>query len=107
MAPTSVSSRFNARPNTPFGNSIISFSITSLSPSIRATPSPVSRTTPTLLLVVDVFSPSIFVSISSSMLLMILALIKVLVEDVRGDGARFRPRHRSQHEYAFRQEAPD
>src|SRR4051794_657738 len=44
--------------------------MTSLSPSMRATPSPVSRTTPTLLFAVDVFSPSIFVSISSSMLLM-------------------------------------
>src|ERR1041385_8464881 len=71
MAPTSVSSRFNARPNTPFGNSIISLSITSLNPSMRATPSPVSRTTPTLLLVADVFSPAIFVSISSRMLLII------------------------------------
>src|SRR5262249_57289530 len=105
--PTSVSSRFNARPNTPFGNSIISLSMTSLKPSIRATPSPVSRTTPTLLLVVAVFSPSIFVSISSSMLLMILALIKVLVEDVLSGCAPFRPTHRSQHEYAFHQEAPD
>src|SRR5205807_874080 len=50
-------------------NSIISLSITSLKPSMRATPSPVSRTTPTLVRVVDVFNPAIFVSISSSMVL--------------------------------------
>src|SRR5204863_2703547 len=34
------------------------------------------------------------------------ALIKVLVEDVRAGCAQFRPRRRSPHEYAFRQEAP-
>src|SRR5437879_6804570 len=51
--------------------------MTSLNPSIRATPSPVSRTTPTLLLVVDVFSPAIFVSISSRILLMIVDLVVV------------------------------
>ena len=52
----------------------------SLRPSMRATPSPVSRTTPTLLLVVEVFSPAIFVSISSSMLLMIFVRLKLLLQ---------------------------
>src|SRR6201989_3000783 len=106
IAPTSVSSRLSARPYTPLGNSIISLSITSLRPSTRATPSPVSRTTPTLLLVVDVFSPSIFDSISSSMLLMVLNSI-VRVEGVGAGCARFRPKHRFPHGCAFRQEAED
>src|SRR4026209_49057 len=90
----------------PLGNSIISLSITSLRPSMRATTSPVSRTTPTLLLVVDVFRSSIFDSISSSMVLMVLNFT-VRVEDVRGGCARFRPKHRFPREYAFRQGAED
>src|SRR6516225_3464748 len=64
IAPTSVSSRFSARPNTPPGNSIISFSITSLRPSIFATPSPISRTVPTFDFVVVVFRLEICDSIS-------------------------------------------
>src|SRR4029453_2829440 len=91
----------------PLGNSIISLSITSLRPSMRATPSPVSRTTPTLLLVVDVFSSSIFDSISSSMVLMVLNFIKVRVESVGGGCARFRPRHHFRRGPAFRQEVGD
>src|SRR4030095_12264409 len=106
IAPTSVSSRLSARPYTPFGNSIISLSITSLRPSTRATPSPVSRTMPTLLLVVDVFSSSIFDSISSSMVLMVLNFI-VRVEGVRGGCERCRPRHHFRRGSAFRQEVGD
>src|SRR5207244_10102660 len=41
---------------------------------------PVSRTTPTLLFVVAVFSPLILVSISSSILLMDFDLLKLLLE---------------------------
>src|SRR4029077_9518011 len=103
MAPTSASSRLSARPYTPLGNSIISLSITSLRPSTRATPSPVARTTPTFLLVVGVFSSSIFDSISSSMVLMVLNF-RVRVEGVRGGCERCRPRHRFRRESAFRQE---
>src|SRR5262249_20414282 len=105
-APTSFSWRLSASPSTPFGNSIISLSITSLRPSMRATPSPVSRTMPTLLLVVAVFSSPIFDSISSSMVLMVLNFI-VRVEGVRGGFARFRPKHRFRRGSAFRQEAED
>src|SRR4030095_9522575 len=106
IAPTSVSSRLSARPYTPLGNSIISLSITSLNPSTRATPSPVSRTIPTLLLVVDVFRSSIFDSISSSMVLMVLNFT-VRVEGVRDGYERCRPRHHFQRGSAFRQEAGD
>src|ERR1041385_8412005 len=106
IAPTSVSSRLSARPYTPFGNSIISLSITSLRPSMRATPSPVSRTMPTLLLVVVVFSLPILVSISPVLWLLVLNFI-VRVEGVRGGDERSRPRHRCRHGYAFRQEAGD
>src|SRR3954453_8831554 len=103
IAPTSVSSRLSARPYTPFGNSIISLSITSLRPSTRATPSPVSRTIPTLLLVVDVFSSSIFDSISSSMVLMVLNFT-VRFEGVRGGYERCHPTHHFRRGYASRQE---
>ena len=45
-APTLFSSRFSARPVTPSPKSIISFSRTLRSPSMRATPSPTSMTLP-------------------------------------------------------------
>src|ERR1051325_3133662 len=67
---------------------------------MRATPSPVSRTMPTLLFVVDVFRSPIFDSISSSMVLMVLNSI-VRVEGVRGGCGRFRPRHHFRHGFAF------
>ena len=57
-------------PTTPFGNSMASLSITSLRPSMRATPSPTSRTTPTLLLVVVVLRLAICVSMSWRIVLM-------------------------------------
>ena len=48
MTPTSVSSRFNARPVMPLPKSSISFSMTSARPSTLAAPSPISRMTPTV-----------------------------------------------------------
>src|SRR6266436_3145069 len=47
ITPTSVSSRLSASPVMPWPRSIISFNIASARPSIRATPSPISRITPT------------------------------------------------------------
>src|SRR6267154_721091 len=64
MAPTSVSSRFSARPVMPLPKSNISLSMASVSPSILATPSPISRTVPTFCLAVAVFTPAICASIS-------------------------------------------
>src|ERR1051325_6420610 len=69
MAPTSVSSRFRARPVTPLPKSSISFSMASVRPSILATPSPISRTAPTFCLPTDVLTPAIWASISCSRLL--------------------------------------
>src|SRR6266568_5057995 len=68
-APTSVSSRFNARPTTPLPKSSISLSIASAKPSILATPSPISRTVPTFCLTVVVLTPEIWASISCNKLL--------------------------------------
>src|SRR5262249_43820271 len=62
--PTSFWSRFSARPVIPWPRSIISFSIASVRPSIRATPSPISRMTPTFCLAVVAFTPAISASIS-------------------------------------------
>ncbi len=69
MAPTSVSSRFNASPTTPLPKSSISFSMASVRPSIFATPSPISRTTPTFWRATEVLMPEICASISCSKLL--------------------------------------
>src|SRR5437762_5991336 len=69
MAPTSVSSRFSARPVMPLPKSSISLSIASVRPSIFATPSPISRTSPTFCLATDVLSPEIWASISCNRLL--------------------------------------
>src|SRR6185503_10747397 len=69
ITPTSVSSRLSARPVTPWPRSIISFSIASARPSTRATPSPISRITPTLCLAAFAFAPVISASISCSKLL--------------------------------------
>src|SRR5262249_1844915 len=60
MTPTSVSSRLSARPVMPWPRSSISFSITSSSPSTRATPSPISRMMPTLRLIAAVLTPAIW-----------------------------------------------
>src|SRR6187549_1908295 len=68
ITPTSVSSRLNARPVTPCPRSSISFTMTSASPSTRATPSPTSRMTPMLCLVIPVLAPAICASISVSKL---------------------------------------
>src|SRR6185503_19803646 len=68
ITPTSVSSRLNARPVTPCPRSSISFTMTSASPSTRATPSPTSRMTPMLCLVIPVLAPAICASISVSRL---------------------------------------
>src|SRR5277367_1700467 len=64
IAPTSVSSRFKARPMTPLPKSSISLSMASERPSILATPSPISRTVPTFWRVTPVFKPEIWASIS-------------------------------------------
>src|ERR1035437_11109980 len=64
MAPTSVSSRFRTRPVTPPPKSSISLYIASLRPSTLATPSPISRTTPTFCFITEVFTPAIWLSIS-------------------------------------------
>src|SRR6185312_10091245 len=69
MEPTSVSSRLSARPTTPLPKSSISFSIASVRPSILATPSEISRTTPTFCLAVVVLTPAICASISCNMLI--------------------------------------
>src|ERR1017187_2266784 len=74
IAPTSVSSRFNARPVTPLPKSSISLSIASVRPSILATPSPISRTTPTFCFAVAAFAPVIWASISCSRLLINFSL---------------------------------
>src|SRR3954469_5766718 len=66
IAPTSGSSRFSARPVTPAPKSSISFSITSPSPSIRATPSPISRIVPTVCFAVAAFALLIWDSISNT-----------------------------------------
>src|SRR3954468_20632978 len=66
IAPTSVSSRFSARPVMPPPKSSISLSITSPSPSILATPSPISRIVPTVCLAVAALAPAICSSISVS-----------------------------------------
>src|SRR3569833_1914750 len=71
MAPTSVSSRLSARPTTPLPKSSISFSIASVRPSILATPSEISRTTPTFCLAAVVLTPAICASISSNILITI------------------------------------
>ena len=55
ITPTSVSSRFSARPVMPWPKSSISFSMTSPRPSTLATPSPISRMTPTVCLAVAAF----------------------------------------------------
>src|SRR5262245_22015647 len=67
--PTSVSSRLRARPVMPWPRSIISFSMASARPSMRATPSPISRITPTLCFAVAALAPAICSSISRSRLL--------------------------------------
>src|SRR5437879_3879572 len=69
MTPTSVSSRFNASPVIPWPRSSISLSMTSLRPSTRATPSPISRITPTFCLSVTAFAPAIRASISCTRVL--------------------------------------
>src|SRR5580765_3904387 len=69
IAPTSVSSRLSARPMTPLPKSNISLAIASVSPSIFATPSEHSRTTPTFCLLTCVFTPAICASISCNRLL--------------------------------------
>src|SRR5271170_5887312 len=69
IAPTSVSSRLSARPVTPLPKSSISLSIVSVRPSIFATPSPISRTTPTFCFAVAAFAPLICASISCNRLL--------------------------------------
>src|SRR5208283_4589511 len=69
IAPTSVSSRFSARPMTPLPKSSISFNMASVRPSILATPSPISRTMPTFWRATEVFTPEIWASISCSILL--------------------------------------
>src|ERR1043166_4842949 len=66
IAPTSVSSRFNARPVTPCPKSSISFSLARVRPSTLATPSPISRTVPTFCFSVAVLTPAIWDSISCS-----------------------------------------
>src|SRR5215471_14604747 len=66
IEPTSASSRFNAGPVTPFPKSSISLSFARVSPSILATPSPISRTVPTFCFVVVVLTAAISVSICSS-----------------------------------------
>jgi hypothetical protein len=53
----------------PLPKSNISLSMVSVRPSILATPSPISRTVPTLVLAVAVFAPAIWASISCSKLL--------------------------------------
>ena len=50
----------------PLPRSIISLSIASVRPSILATPSPISRMTPTFCLAAAVFAPAICASISCS-----------------------------------------
>src|SRR5262245_30343133 len=67
--PTSVSSRLRARPVMPWPRSIISLSMASARPSILATPSPISRITPTVFLAVAALAPAICSSISRSRLL--------------------------------------
>src|SRR5690349_18330779 len=62
MTPTSVSSRLSASPVMPCPRSSISFNITLPRPSTRATPSPISRITPTLRRTAAVFAPAISVS---------------------------------------------
>src|SRR5262245_11263244 len=69
IVPTSVSSRFKTRPVTPSPKSSISLYIASARPSTLATPSPISRTTPTFCLVTAVFTPAICCSISCNKLL--------------------------------------
>src|SRR5437899_1664672 len=69
MAPTSVSSRFKARPVMPFPKSSISLSIAPVRPSIFATPSPISRTVPTFCRAVAVLTPEIWASISCNKVL--------------------------------------
>src|SRR5215470_11416578 len=64
IAPTSVCSRFNARPVTPLPKSNISLSFARVRPSILATPSPISRSVPTFCLAVSVLTPAICASIS-------------------------------------------
>src|ERR1017187_6477981 len=71
IAPTSVSSRLSARPVTPLPKSSISLSIASVRPSILATPSEHSRTTPTFCLLTDVLTPAICASISCNKLLIL------------------------------------
>src|SRR5690348_15112095 len=66
IAPTSVSSRFNARPVTPCPKSSISLSLARVRPSTLATPSPISRTVPTFCFSVAVLTPAIWDSISCS-----------------------------------------
>src|SRR5688572_28934790 len=68
IAPTSVSSRFNASPVTLFPKSSISFSIASVSPSILATLSPISRTIPTFCFAGEVLTPAICASMVSNIL---------------------------------------
>src|SRR6267142_799283 len=69
IAPTSVSSRFSARPVIPFPKSSISFNIAPVRPSIFSTPSPISRTVPTFCLAVSVLTPAIWASISCNKVL--------------------------------------
>src|ERR1043166_4498657 len=68
IAPTSVSSRFNARPVTPCPKSSISFSLARVRPSTLATPAPISRTVPTFCFSVAVLTAAIWDSISCSKL---------------------------------------
>src|SRR5688572_33344150 len=76
IAPTSVSSRFSARPVTPLPKSSISLSIASVRPSILATPSETSRTVPTFCFETDVFTPAICASISWRIELIVLSELR-------------------------------
>src|SRR5215510_10900943 len=76
IAPTSVSSKFKARPVTPLPKSSISLSIASVRPSIFATPSPISRTIPTFCFAAVVLTPAICVSISCNKVLIFLRYVR-------------------------------
>src|SRR5688572_299407 len=68
ITPTSVSSRLSARPVTPCPRSSISLTMTSARPSTRATPSPISRMTPTVCRVTPLLAAAISASMSASRL---------------------------------------
>src|ERR1700756_4353339 len=66
ITPTSVSSRSSASPVMPLPKSSTSLSISSARPSTLATPSPISRITPTFCLAAVALTPAICASISLS-----------------------------------------